>query len=291
MIVHILFLRRRGCWKMIRFKVVKGSHLLLAAAIILLLAVIAYIGVQIASTGLPSDGAEVVQTTAAMKNGAQIRVIPDPTTPPPSSPRVLIYHTHTHEAYAQTEDDPYEAIEAWRTEDEKHSVVRVGEALSALLREKGYDVTHDVTDHEQDDLGTAYVRSNETLNGYAEPFDLYIDLHRDAYSEGLAHSLKNGDTEYAQIMLLVGRGDAYAGNEAPDYEGNLAFAQQLTQNINRRIDGLCRNVTVKKGRYNQQIGTPALLIEVGHNLNTLQQALNSTPALADALDATYRENR
>ena len=165
---------------MIRFKVVKGSHLLLAAAIILLLAVIAYIGVQIASTGLPSDGAEVVQTTAAMKNGAQIRVIPDPTAPPPSSPRVLIYHTHTHEAYAQTEDDPYEAIEAWRTEDEKHSVVRVGEALSALLREKGYDVTHDVTDHEQDDLGTAYVRSNETLNVYAEPFDLYIDLHRDA---------------------------------------------------------------------------------------------------------------
>lgn len=274
---------------MIRFKVVKGSHLLLAAAILLLLAVIAYIGVQIAQTHLPSDGAEVVQTTAAMQNGAQIRVIPDPTAPPQTATRVLIYHTHTHEAYAQTEDDPYEAIEAWRTEDAQHSVVRVGEALCALLREKGYQVIHDTTDHEQDDLSTAYVRSGETLNAYADPFDLYIDLHRDAYSEGLPRCLKNGDAEYAQLMLLVGRGDSYAGNEAPDYEANLDFAQQLTQNINRKIDGLCRNVTVKKGRYNQQIGTPALLIEVGHNLNTLQQALNSIPALADSLDMTCRE--
>lgn len=43
--------------------------------------------------------------------------------------RVLIYHTHTYEAYEQTQDDPYEETEKWRTADSAHNVVRVGEEL------------------------------------------------------------------------------------------------------------------------------------------------------------------
>ena len=51
--------------------------------------------------------------------------------------RVLIYHTHTYEAYEQTQDDPYEETEKWRTADSAHNVVRVGEELAALLRGPG----------------------------------------------------------------------------------------------------------------------------------------------------------
>ena len=40
---------------------------------------------------------------------------------------------------------------------------------------------------------------------------------------------------------------------------------------------------VKDGRYNQHIGIFSILVEVGHNKNTLRQALNSIPPLADAL--------
>ena len=40
---------------------------------------------------------------------------------------------------------------------------------------------------------------------------------------------------------------------------------------------------MKTKRYNQHIGVYALLIEVGTNKNTLQEALNSMPVLADAL--------
>lgn len=197
-------------------------------------------------------------------------------------PKVLIYHTHTHEAYAQVADDPYEETEAWRTADPSHSVVRVGEALAELLSAQGFEVTHDTTDHEPPQLSTAYARSLETLEGYAgEAFDLYIDLHRDAYNPTLADCAHVNGQEAAQLMLLIGNGGNY--EIRPDYEANLQFAYLLTDRLNSRAAGICREVMVKNGRYNQHVGTPAILIEVGHNENTLAQALASMPTLADAL--------
>ena len=76
--------------------------------------------------------------------------------------------------------------------------------------------------------------------------------------------------------------------DKPDFEANYAFAVRATQAINAQADGLCRDVLVRTGRYNQHVGTPAVLIEVGHNENTLNQALASMPYLADGLLAGLR---
>ena len=202
-------------------------------------------------------------------------------------PRVLIYHTHTHEAYAQTPEDPYVETEAWRTEDETHSVVRVGEELAALLTERGFEVVHDTTDHEYPHLNTAYARSLDTLLSYGDrAFDLRVDLHRDAWDSSQADCAFDGDARVAQLMMLVGNGGSY--EVKPDYEANLAFAAQLTDRLNGLCEGLCRPVLVKNGRYNQHVGTPSVLIEVGHNRNTLSEALAAMPFLAEALDGLLR---
>lgn len=308
----LIFLRQtynritQGGEAMVRFKVIKGSHLLLAIAVLLLAAVLAFILVQELSTDrsvsadagpasaaaaivAETEEAKVLQTFAsAASGGLTVEVIAD--TPAPVAPvdarTILIYHTHTHEAYAQDPADPYDAVEAWRTADEQHSVVRVGQALAEALTELGYCVTHDVTDNEQDDLSSSYVRALELLESYDEEFDLVIDLHRDAYSEGLPIGIEASDgTSCAQLMLLVGRGDNYPENQRADYAANLAFAQRITGEINAAFPGLCRNVNVKRGRHNQHIGGHAMLVEVGHNQNTLAQALNSVPYLARAIDA------
>lgn len=300
---------------MVRFRVVKGSHVLLAIAVAALLAAVGIMllgGVQ--GDGVRQTGAGVVETFASIFRGEDagesgkqrfgtalggeeaaaevftMEVLPDPSpTPVPTNgKRVLIYHTHTHEAYAQVEEDPYVALETWRTLDGEHSVVRLGSALAEVMQDRGYEVVHDQTDHEQQDINSAYLRSLETLEGYAEAggqeFDLIIDLHRDAYVEGLSLCYERDGAEYAQLMLLVGRGDRYADGDKPDYEGNLAFARRLTSAINAREPGLCRNVTVKQGRYNQHMFRRAILVEVGHNENTLAQALASIPVLGEALD-------
>ena len=282
---------------MIRFKVVKASHLLLGFAVIALAVVIALIlfasPPQRAAESAAQQEAKAVSAFASNPSELMIEIVRDATPAPSAAPRgsILIYHTHTHEAYRQVEGDPYVAVEAWRTTDSEHSVVRVGDALANALENLGYAVVHDVTDHEQDELSTAYERSLKTLEGYEQTFDLIVDLHRDAYSEGLATAFTDElGREYAQLMLLVGRGDNYLPENKPDYEGNLRFAQSVSRHANELIPGICRNVTVKVGRYNQHMGTRAILAEVGHNENTLAQALSSVDCLAKAIDAALSEN-
>ena len=201
---------------------------------------------------------------------------------------MLIYHTHTHEAYAQTAADPYRETESWRTEDQAHSVVRVGEALAALLTDYGFDVVHDTADYEYPKLNTAYARSLDMLETRrAETFNLCVDLHRDAWDRSMAECAYVGSQRAAQLMALIGNGGNF--DVKPDYEANLAFAVRLSDRINALCDGLCRPVMVKNGRYNQHLFTPSVLIEVGHNLNTLQEALASMPVLAEALCDLLKE--
>ena len=45
-----------------------------------------------------------------------------------------------------------------------------------------------------------------------------------------------------------------------------------------------RNIRVKSGKYNQQVSNKCLLVEVGHNANTLEQAKNSMIYLARAIN-------
>lgn len=278
---------------MIRFKVIKGSHVLLIISIVILLVVLA--AAAIGTTNRHSKSYDITETSSASAVAVvanadayalQVKIIADKdvSTTENHAPSVLIYHTHTHEAYQQDEGNPYEAIETWRTTDTAHSVVRVGTALADKLREKGLNVIHDTTDHELDDINNSYVRSLETLKTYSRNFDLIIDLHRDAYSNGLLPRLQTTDgSNYAQVMFLIGQGNNYPPEQRPDYKTNLSFAQEVTRRMNNKLQNICRNVTVKDGRYNQHIGNTAVLVEVGHNLNTLQEALASIPYLADAI--------
>lgn len=282
---------------MIRFKIVKGSHVLFALSVIVLLAVLlAVLLCMNSSEAVPTQNTNASAVAVVANADAQalkIHIVPDAEATPEAAdaPWVLIYHTHTHEAYEQVESSPYVAVETWRTTDQTHSVVRVGEALAQSLREMGLNVIHDTTDHELNDINNSYVRSLETLEGYAQQFDLCIDLHRDAYSQGLRTRLDTQSGEaYAQVMLMIGQGNNYPENERPDYKSNLAFAQQIARSMNAEIPNICRNVTVKDGRYNQHIGGHAVLIEVGHNLNTLQEALAAVPCLANAIYDTVSHN-
>ncbi len=293
---------------MIHFRVIRASRLLLGIAIALLAVVLGLIGAKLLTESQPApvsgsaslvradtenDGAKTAQVFASSDSGLaldpggagiEIEIVAKPTEEPAAAPRVLIYHTHTHEAYEQVADDPYDALEAWRTADMDHSVVRVGEALAEALRGYGFEVVHDVTDHEGDQLSTAYTRSLATLEGYETPFDLYIDLHRDAYAEGEIEVVKSQSGEaLAPLMLLVGNGKGF--EVKPWYEQNYAFACALEKRINSIEPGLCKPVLVKDGRYNQNIGVFATLIEVGHNRNTLSQALAAVPPLARAIDS------
>lgn len=203
--------------------------------------------------------------------------------------RVLIYHTHTYEAFAQAEGDRYQETEKWRSADSRYNMVRVGEELAALLRSLGVDVVHDTTAFEPPVLSSAYSRSLDMLSrrrAEGETYDLYIDLHRDAYIESQKgpNAVDVNGAKAARLMVLIGNGQDF--DEKPNWETNLAIARSITDSLNRQAEGLCREVSVKSGRYNQHAADGCILIEAGNNRNTLQEVLCAMPYLADAICET-----
>lgn len=211
--------------------------------------------------------------------------------------RVLIYHTHTFEAYEPDFSNQYKPTERWRTADASYNVVRIGAELARILRDDyGMEVVHDVTAFEPPNLDTAYQRSLEAIEDYTargETFDLYLDLHRDAYVEGryTSNTVVVDGQNVARMMFLVGKGTGTVNgqnfSQKPIWEENFLRADVITEAINFYCnENLCRPVSTRSSRYNQHISTGALLVEIGNNMNSLQESLAAVPYLAKAIALT-----
>ena len=236
--------------------------------------------------------AEASQTDAPVREVfASYRSVSAPRSLRGDQPTILIYHTHTTEAYTQTPENPYRENGAWRTSDNTKNVVAVGEVLKNILETTyGFRVIHDTTDHEPPKLATAYERSLATMLAYKQQYPsivLYLDLHRDAYSAEKAPTdyLTINGTETARLMFVVGKGEKYA--EKPYFESDYALAQRITSHLNTYDPKLARPIRVKSGRYNQHVAPNCLLVEVGHNANTLEQATAAMPYLAESIALAF----
>lgn len=224
---------------------------------------------------------------------AQYRTVPGINSLRGENPTILIYHTHTTEAYTQTEQNRYQESGAWRTTDNTMNVVAVGEALKEILeRDYGFCVLHDTTDHEPPKLATAYERSLLTMQAYHEQYPsivLFLDLHRDAYNAENAPTdyLTVNGTETAKLMFVVGKGEKY--EEKPYFDADYALANRISDHLNSIHPKLARPIRVKPGRYNQHVAPNCLLVEVGHNANTLEQAKAAMPYLAESIAYAFAE--
>lgn len=221
-----------------------------------------------------------------------IRPAPGPMVFTGQGPQILIYHTHSREAFKQNPRNRYVAVEAYRSNELEFTVVRVGEILANYLRERGISVLHDATEHEQGDFSTAYVRSLETIKNRKKDYptlEIFLDIHRNAYLPGVRDPddevvIINGQ-RVARIFAVIGTGEGFVGGfeERPDWRENYRFALKITQQLNNIHPELAKNIHIMRGRYNQHISTNALLLEVGSNLTTLEEAERATYYLASVL--------
>ncbi len=192
-----------------------------------------------------------------------------------SGPKVLIYHTHTSEAYSDTKDAD------WRTADTEKNIVAVGKALAEALTKYGIEVIHDETDHEKPDLASSYTRSLVTMEQYKEKYpsiELFIDVHRDAGKDN--ETVVIAGKQAARLLFVVGTGEK--ADEKPDYKANFALAKAVFEQLSAVHPEVVRPIRVKAGRYNQHVGR-SLFVNVGDNMNTLEEALNATQYLAEAI--------
>lgn len=203
-------------------------------------------------------------------------------------PKVLILHSHATESYTQTAQFSYQQSSAYRTLDTQYNMVRVGEALKEALEAKGIVAIHDTTLHDHPSYNDSYINSRETAQQWLQKhpsISLVIDLHRDAAGNTSGGQLNTGAVvegeASAQLMLVVGSNAG--GRNHPGWKQNMALAAKLHAQLEKRFPGICRPISFRTERFNQDLSAGALLIEVGAAGDTLEEALVAARALAEGI--------
>lgn len=201
-------------------------------------------------------------------------------------PAVLILHTHATESYRNTEG--YIETAQFRTLDENCNMLSIGAELTRLLEEGGIQVIHDTALHDGLSYNDAYANARMAIQEYLQMYPsirLVLDLHRDAAEDAMgqqiAYTSALGGQSAAQIMIVAGS-DA-GGLTYPQWRENLAVGVKLQTVLQRKNPGICRPLSLRSQRYNQDLHPAALLIEVGAAGNDRQQALAAVGALAEGI--------
>lgn len=202
------------------------------------------------------------------------------------APQILIIHTHSTESYTPDVDNVYIETDITRTLNSNYNVVRVGEELARALGERGFSVMHDRGVYDYPSYSGSYGRSLTAIESYLKLYPsikIVIDVHRDALmdAEGKIYktAVEVGGKSSAQVMLVVGTGDG--GSNNPRWKENLKLAFHLQAAMNVKYKGLARPINISPERYNQHVGEASILVEVGCNGNTLEEALYAARLFAD----------
>ena len=208
-------------------------------------------------------------------------------------PQILIMHTHGTEAYTMDGGDVYVPSDNSRTTDTNFNVVRIGEEIADILTEMGFSVLHDTTLYDYPAFSGAYDRSKAGVERYLAQYPsirIVLDVHRDALVGENGETYKTLATvdgaETAQVMLVVGSNDT--GLEHPHWKENLTLAIRLQGGMNALSPTLARPITIRTNRFNQQLTTGSLLVEVGSHGNTLQEALAAARLFARAAGEEFQ---
>lgn len=200
-------------------------------------------------------------------------------------PKVLIYHTHSQEAFADS-----------RKGEERDTIVGVGEYLAQLLNET-YQIptlhhkgVYDLIDGKLD-RSRAYelaLPEVEKILKENPSIEVVIDLHRDGVGDSthLVEEINGKPT--AQIMFFNGMSRTKANGpieylKNPYIEDNLAFSLQM-QLAAQKYPGFTRRIYLKSYRYNMHVTPKTLLVEAGAQTNTVEEMRNAMEILAETLD-------
>ena len=195
-------------------------------------------------------------------------------------PQILIYHTHSQEAFADSVPG-----------DASQTIVGVGDFLAKILTEQyGYQVLHHTEEYDtvRDD---AYANSLPGLKAVLEEYpsiQVVIDLHRDAGSPTREMVMDIGGRPTARFMFFNGISRSTSTGDIdylynPNLSANLAFSFQMQKTAGEYYPGLTRKIYVKQYRYNMHLRERTLLVELGDENNTVEEAMNACYPLAHIL--------
>lgn len=203
------------------------------------------------------------------------------------SPKVLIYHTHSQEAFADS-----------RKGDESETVVGMGDYLTELLTEKyhipvlHYKGVFDLIDGKLD-RSEAYELAKPKITEILKKnpdIEVIIDLHRDGVPESTHLVTEINGKKTAKIMFFNGLSRTNSNGNIgylsnPYIQDNLAFSFQMELKAEELYPDFTRKIYLKSYRYNMHFLPKTLLIEAGAQTNTVEEERNAMEPLAEILAA------
>lgn len=206
-------------------------------------------------------------------------------------PLVLIYHTHSQETFADSVPG-----------DVNTTIVGVGGHLRDILENQyGLKTLHVTTQFDMVngklDRNQAYSQAEKAIKKVLEEnptIQVVLDIHRDGVGSKTRLVTEIEGRKTAQIMFFNGlsrtntNGDiAYLKN--PNITDNLAFSLQMKVQADALYPNFTRKIYLKGYRYNLHLAKRAMLVEVGAQTNTVEEAKNAMLPLADLLSRVLLE--
>ncbi|WP_077367998.1 stage II sporulation protein P [Anaerosalibacter sp. Marseille-P3206] len=197
-------------------------------------------------------------------------------------PYVLIYHTHGTEAYLPIKDNRF------HTTERKYNMLTIGKIVSDSLTSYGHKVSHIDVYHDTPSYNKSYARSLNTItNAMKENENLKVvfDLHRDGIEEDASYIEKAKE----QSKIVINEKDIATfslviGPDSPNMDKVLKFNKYIKSVSDQLYPGLCKGIIIKPtGRFNQYVTDYYALIEVGSNLNTIEEAKESAKLISEIL--------
>lgn len=196
-------------------------------------------------------------------------------------PQILIYHTHSQEAYKDSVPG-----------DPATSIVGVGDYLEQLLEQKyGIEVLHHKGVYDLPTRDNAYSNALPNIEKILEEnptIEVVIDLHRDGVAEDRHLVTEVDGKPTAMLMFFNGLSKTTSQGELtylynPYIEDNLALSFQMQLTAAEYYPGLTRKIYLKGYRYNMHLKPKSMLVEVGAQTNSFEEAKNAMEPLADIL--------
>lgn len=203
-------------------------------------------------------------------------------------PQILIYHTHGGETYSNSPEGNY------HSEDKPNSTLEIGAMLTQELASRGRSIVHNTTYHDLPDFNSAYTRSLKTIQNMQAKYgsiDIVIDLHRD----GRDFNKISKEEFHKQTTTTIDGKDVakflfVVGEKSQNSKRISELAEDITKFAETKYPGITKPVVRKDyARFNQFTSDNHLLLEVGGNANSIEEAKASIPYIAEIIDEYFKK--
>lgn len=210
-----------------------------------------------------------------------------------TEPKILIFHTHSRELFADSKD-------------QSEGIVGAGEYLAQLMEEKyGVKCLHvtdsfDVVGGKPQTTG-AYERMEPVIRKVLEEnpsIEMVIDLHRDGVNEGVRLVSDIDGKPTAKVMLFNGLCKIWDNGRLVQAQGlenlyldtNLALSFKMQLKANELYPTLNRKIYLNAYRYSLHMKAKSMLIELGAQTNTKEEAWNAVEKIAELINEVVFSN-